>query len=182
MERVELEPAADLYSRNAAKGPRTEEMTPEQGRSALENAQKEPVFRWPVSISDLMVDTGEWGSIRVFGVRPAESVRRMILYLHGGGWVYGSFATHEKLVRELAARTDSLVVFPEYARSPEAQYPVALEQCWSILSRIPDFSRKNGEDLPLVLAGDSVGGNLAICLSLLAQDRKGPDINFKKSV
>ena len=53
----------------------------------------------------------------------------VIFYIHGGGWVFGSFHTHEKLVRELAARTDSLVVFPECSRSNFPRLPFHLIPC-----------------------------------------------------
>ena len=93
--------------------------------------------------------------------------------------MFGSFHTHEKLVRELAARTNSLVVFPEYSRSPEAKYPVAIEQCYFLLSRIWEITGERCSHLrreTLTVAGDSVGGNMAIAMSLMAQSRNGPEI------
>ena len=56
---------------------------------------------------------------------------RAILYVHGGGWVLGNAGTHDRLVRELAVGADAAVVFVEYDRSPEAQYPVAIEQAYA---------------------------------------------------
>lgn len=103
----------------------------------------------------------------------------IIFYMHGGGWVLGSFHTHEKLVRELAARTGCILVFPEYSRSPEAHYPVAAEQCYEVLCRIPELVQKPGFRLnmdTLTVAGDSAGGNLAIALTIMAKERKGPYI------
>jgi len=104
-----------------------------------------------------------WGRIPVYFIVPkGEKIRNIIFYIHGAGWVFGSFHTHEKLVRELSARTDSLVVFPEYSRSPEAKYPTAIEQCYFILSHIWEiiedcFPMENGA--ALTVAGDSVGRN-----------------------
>ncbi len=93
--------------------------------------------------------------------------------------MFGSFHTHEKLVRELAARTGSLVVFPEYSRSPEARYPTAIEQCYSILSRLWEIAGARCPALDhdtLTVAGDSVGGNMAIAMALMAKKRNGPKV------
>jgi acetyl esterase/lipase len=70
------------------------------------------------------------GDVRVRIVRPQDAVEALpvILYMHGGGWVLGNAATHDRLVRELADGTGAAVVFVEYDRSPEVRYPVAIEQ------------------------------------------------------
>ncbi|MYR85035.1 alpha/beta hydrolase fold domain-containing protein, partial [Streptomyces sp. SID685] len=56
----------------------------------------------------------------------------VILYLHGAGWVFGNAHTHDRLVRELAVGARAAVVFPEYDLSPEARYPVAIEQNYTV--------------------------------------------------
>ncbi len=109
-----------------------------------------------------------------------KRVRNIIFYIHGAGWVFGSFHTHEKLVRELSARTNSLVVFPEYSRSPEAKYPTAIEQCYFILSHIREVAGDcflMFNDTTLTVAGDSVGGNMAIAMILMSAMRHGPCIH-----
>jgi len=90
----------------------------------------------------------------------------------GAAWVFGSFHTHEKLVRELAARTNSLVVFPENTRAPEAKYLTAIEQCYFVLSQLWRFAGTRSPDLDretLIIAGDSVGGNMTITMALMAK-------------
>ena len=99
---VPLEPAAEDVCNQSSVPPLIFQMSPEQGRKVLEEAQDTPVYKYPAGITWDCIDTG------------------------GAGWVFGSFHTHEKLVRELSARTNSLVVFPEYSRSPEAKYPKAI--------------------------------------------------------
>ena len=109
----------------------------------------------------------------------AQTQISVIFYIHGAGWVFGSFHTHEKLVRELAARTDSVVVFPEYSRSPEARYPVAIEQCYNVLCRLSSILEKldiRMNPCTLTVAGDSVGGNMTIAMTIMAKERKGPYI------
>lgn len=178
---VSLEPAAAAVSDANAKTPLIFQLPPEEGRKKLEQAQDAPVFKYPAQIASTMVNTGCRGCIRVYFISPEclSGTANVIFYTHGAGWVFGSFHTHEKLVRELAARTNSLVVFPEYTRSPEVQYPVAIEQCYSILCSLPDLVRKMGYRMnpcTLTVAGDSVGGNIAIAMTLMAKYRKGPEI------
>lgn len=152
-------------------------LPPEQGREVLERAQDLPVSLYPADIFSEMIDIGAWGRIPVYFVLPKnEAVTRVLFYIHGAGWVFGSFHTHEKLVRELCARTGSLVVFPEYSRSPEAKYPTALEQCDFLLSHLQQILARRYPDVrarPLAVAGDSVGGNVAIAEALLAKRRGG---------
>lgn len=147
----------------------------------MEEAQDAPVYKYPAKISSECVNTGKWGSIPVYFIAPKEeNIKNIIFYIHGAGWVFGSFHTHEKLIRELAARTDSLVVFPEYSRSPEAKYPTAIEQCYFILSCIRKIAGSHfsgSKNLPLIVAGDSVGGNMAIAMTFMSLMRQEPKIH-----
>ncbi len=177
---VPLEPAAEAVCDQSAVPPLIFQVPPRQGRKMLEEAQDTPVYKYPADISSDCVDTGRWGSIPVYFVAPkVNKIKNILFYIHGAGWVFGSFHTHEKLVRELSARTDSLVVFPEYSRSPEAKYPTAIEQCYFILSHIEEIVRERFPGIygaPLTVAGDSVGGNMAIAMILMAAARRGPHI------
>ena len=177
---VPLEAAAEAVCNQSSIPPLIFQLPPEQGREVLEKVQDAPVHLYPAEISTIEVNTGRWGAVPVYFVMPQDPIpRHAIFYIHGGGWVFGSFHTHEKLVRELAARTGALVVFPEYSRSPEAKYPTAIEQCYFILShlweilgdRCPNLSRGT-----LTAAGDSAGGNMAAAMALMAKERNGPSI------
>ena len=141
-----------------------------------------PVYMYPAQVEASMVETGHWGSIPVYRVTPinSEFAENVIFYIHGAGWVFGSFHTHEKLVRELAARTGCTVIFPEYTRSPEACYPTAIEQCYSVLCQLPQLFEQMGRRLnanTLTVARDSVGGNMAIAMTLFSKYRRGPAIH-----
>lgn len=177
---VPLEPAAEDVCNQSSVPPLIFQMSPEQGRKVLEEAQDTPVYKYPAGITWDCIDTGVWGSIPVYFAAPEEGeIKNVIFYIHGAGWVFGSFHTHEKLVRELSARTNSLVVFPEYSRSPEAKYPTAIEQCYFILSHLKEiicdrFSVK--ACTALTVAGDSVGGNMAAAMVLMSEMRSGPSI------
>ena len=178
---VPLEPAAEEVCNQNSVPPLIFQLPPEQGRQKLEEAQDTPVYKYPADIRVERIDTGKWGIIPVYFVAPLNDkiIRNVIFYIHGAGWVFGSFHTHEKLVRELAARTDSLVVFPEYSRAPEAKYPAALEQCFCILSSLPNLLKEDYPDIDwntLTVAGDSVGGNMAIAMTLMANEYDCPNI------
>lgn len=178
---VPLEAAAEAVCKESAIPPLIFQLPPEQGRWKLEDAQSTAVYKYPANITAGRIDTGKWGTIPVYFVEPGDvkPIRNVIFYIHGGGWVFGSFHTHEKLVRELAARTESLVVFPEYSRSPEAKYPTAIEQCFAILSSLKEILGNACPDIDwntLTVAGDSVGGNMAIAMSLMTAMRGGPKI------
>lgn len=179
---VILEPEAEAVCDAAAIPPRIYQLPPAQGREVLEKAQDSPVYMYPAQIDSMMVNTGTWGRIPLYVVIP-HTIRKpenVIFYIHGAGWVFGSFHTHEKLVRELAARTGCIVVFPEYSRSPEARYPTAIEQCYSVLCQLNEIIWHVGYKMnrnTLTIAGDSVGGNMTIAMTLLAKDRKGPRIH-----
>jgi acetyl esterase/lipase len=73
----------------------------------------------------------------------------VIVYIHGAGWVFGDFHTHERLVRELAAGVGAAVVFPEYSRSPEARYPIAIEENYAAAKWVAEHGAERGLDTGL---------------------------------
>lgn len=180
--RVPLDPAAEKVCIENAKPPLIFQLPPAQGRKALDKAQDAPIYMCPAKITNFTADTGKWGKVRVYLTAPEHLAKpvNIIFYIHGAGWVFGNFHTHEKLVRELAVRTNTLLIFPEYSLSPEAKYPTAIEQCYSILCQIPDIADTYQfvyNPKTLTVAGDSVGGNMAIAMTFLAKERHGPKIH-----
>lgn len=178
---VPLEKAAEQVCIENSKPPLIFQLPPEGGREVLNAAQNSPVYKYPADVKDFLVDTGKWGKICVHVIAPRSvcNPANVIFYIHGAGWVFGNLHTHDKLVRELAARTHSIVVFPEYSRSPEAKYPTALEQCYSVLCQLPNLACKAEFQYnanTLTIAGDSAGGNIAAAVSILAKQRCGPKI------
>jgi acetyl esterase/lipase len=112
--------------------------------------------------------------VRVRIVKPAgvTGVLPVILYIHGGGWILGNAGTHDRLVRELSVGARAAVVFVEYDRSPEAKYPVAIEQAYATAQWITTAGAEEGLDgSRLVVAGDSVGGNMTAALTHMAKQR-----------
>jgi acetyl esterase/lipase len=177
-----LEKAAEQICDRSAKPPFVFQLPPAQGRRMLDRAQKAPAYKHPATVSTLEVDTDRHGVVNLYHIEPEglKDSPPVIFYIHGGGWVCGSFHTHEKLVRELAARTKSVVLFPDYSLSPEARYPTAIEQCYFILSNLEEIAgylRWNLSFDTLTVAGDGAGGNMAAAMAILAKQRQGPRIH-----
>lgn len=176
IKRISLEKEAIEFSEATSSHPRIYELTPEEGRLALEQVQESPVDKLSVDIEDSMMEAGKWGRINVRFIRPKGNKDKLpvIFYIHGAGWVFGSAKTHDKLVRELSVRTNSIVVFPEYTRSPEAKYPVAIEQNYSILQQLVNLAEEKKMDIKrLTVSGDSVGGNMSTVMTIMTKQRGG---------
>jgi acetyl esterase len=136
----------------------------------------------PTTVQDITVPVGPTGEvlIRIFRPESASEKLPVIVYFHGGGWILGSKESFDRLMRDIAYDTHAAVVFVNYARSPEAQYPVALEQAYAATKYIAEQGEKYDLDSRrLAIAGDSVGGNMAAIVAILAKERRGPKIDFQ---
>jgi acetyl esterase len=91
--------------------------------------------------------------------------------------VFGNVHTHDRLIRELAVGAQAAVVFPNYSLSPEAKYPTAIEENYAVVKWVAEHGVAHGLDPErLAVAGDSVGGNMAVAVTLMAKERGGPVI------
>ncbi|MFE5504111.1 alpha/beta hydrolase [Amycolatopsis japonica] len=173
-----LEPAAQAFVEATATPPFLFQLPPEEGRKAVDEVQGGDVELPAADVETTHVDGVEVRIVRPQGVTGPLPV---IVYIHGAGWVFGNFHTHERLVRELAVGAGAAVVFPEYDRSPEARYPVAIEQNYAVAKWVAEHGAENGLDgTKIAIAGDSVGGNMTAALTLLAK-RRG-DVTFRQQV
>jgi acetyl esterase len=175
---VVLEPESQAFVEATAKPPFLYELTPDEARKVLDDVQAAPIDKLPVKDRWITVPA-EVGDVRVRIVRPPDAVGTLpvILYMHGGGWVLGNADTHDRLVRELADGTEAAVVFVEYDRSPEAHYPVAIEQGYATAQWVMREGDANQLDPNrMAVAGDSVGGNMTAALALMAKERG--DVRF----
>src|SRR4051812_7177342 len=81
----------------------------------------------------------------------------------------GGRCWHRRLSREITAKTGAAVVFPNYSRAPEARYPVAIEESYAVLRWLAEHgAEKDLDGSRIAVAGDSVGGNMAAALAILA--------------
>jgi acetyl esterase len=175
---VVLEPASRDFADATSKPPFLDQLTPAEARKVLDDVQAAPIDKLPVEDRWVTVPA-EVGDVRVRIVRPPDAAGTLpvVLYMHGGGWVLGNADTHDRLVRELAVGTGAAVVFVDYDRSPEARYPVALEQGYATAQWIVRDGAANQLDPDrIAVAGDSVGGNMTAALALMASERG--DVRF----
>jgi acetyl esterase len=173
-----LEQSAKELTEAIAKGPPLSAVSLEQARKAVEAAQSAPipmpaVEEWWATVRSA------FGDFKVRVVRPQGSTGPLpvLLYLHGGGWILGSWITHDLLTRRLAVGANAAVVFVEYSRAPEAKYPVQPEQCYAAAEWITEQGAGAGFDTSrIAVAGDSAGGNMATVLAIMAKQRG--DVRF----
>jgi acetyl esterase len=178
MSKHTLEPAAQELADATSKPPFVYELEPDAARKVLDDLQAAPIAKPDVDETWITVPA-EVGDVRVRIVKPLGAAGPLpaVLYVHGGGWVLGNAGTHDRLVRELAVGTNAALVFVEYDRSPEAHYPVAIEQAYATARWIVGEGHTQGLDgSRLAVAGDSVGGNMAAALAILAKERG--DVTF----
>jgi acetyl esterase len=112
------------------------------------------------------------GSVRVRRYDPGPAGKKpALIYLHGGGWTIFSLETHDRLMREYAGRTGAVVIGVDYALSPEAKYPVALEQVYTVVRHVSSLEDSHDIDTGrIAIGGDSAGGNLAMATCLRLRD------------
>ncbi|WP_367069550.1 alpha/beta hydrolase [Bacillus velezensis] len=183
LKKVQLEKAAQEFAEATANPPYLFDLVPEKGRKAVDEVQSDPIDKLPVDIEDIMISGGPSGQVSVRIMRPQNAPAHLpvIVYIHGAGWVFGNEHTHDRLIRELAVGAQAAIVFPNYTLSPEAKYPTAIEEIYAVVKWASENGRENGM-IPesLTIAGDSVGGNMAAAVTLMAKARG--DLNIRQQL
>ena len=182
IDRIQLEPEAQVFAEAAALSPCLFTLGPHKGRLALDEMQSGTVSKPPVDMEDLTITDGPSAQVVLRILRPqhVQTPLPVIVYIHGAGWVFGSTQTHDRLMRELAVGAGAAVVFPAYRLCPEVRYPTALEECYMVAQWVAERGQEHGLDAArLAVAGDSVGGNMATVITLLSRERGGPDIRLQ---
>ncbi|NYI44880.1 acetyl esterase/lipase [Nocardioides aromaticivorans] len=176
---IALEPAAQAFVEATSEPPFLYQLPVADGRAAVDGVQDDPIFKPEVDDEWIDVPGGPTGDVKVRIVKPqgATGPLPVILYVHGAGWVFGDAHTHDRLVRDLAIGAEAAVVFPEYDRAPEFQYPHQIEQAYAVAQWVTKQGADKGLDGGrIAVAGDSVGGNMSAALTLLAKERG--DVSF----
>jgi acetyl esterase/lipase len=120
--------------------------------------------------------------IKLKVVRPAKVKGELpvFMFFHGGGWVLGDFPTHQRLIRDLVVGSGAVAVYVDYTPSPEAQYPTAINQAYAATRWVAEHGKDIGVDgKRLAVAGNSVGGNMAAVVALMAKEQKAPALRFQ---
>ncbi|MFJ8042548.1 alpha/beta hydrolase [Kitasatospora sp. NPDC096147] len=133
-----------------------------------------------LEIEDRTAPGGPGGpDVRVRLYRPAGA-RAAIVWLHGGGFVFGDLETEHPWAARLAHGSGALVVSVDYRRSPEHRYPAALDDAWTVLGWLAAHAAELGVDPErIAVGGHSAGGGLAAGLALRTRDRSGPPVCFQ---
>jgi acetyl esterase len=178
MTAYKLEKPAQELAEAFSKFPALNEIPIADARGALDGGEEAPIPMPEVDESWVTVRS-EFGEVQVRLVRPIGAVGPLpvVVYLHGGGWIFGSPASHDRLTRELAIGANAVLAVVDYARAPEAKYPVQLEQCYATARWI--YERGEADDFDtrrLAVAGDSAGGNMSTVLAIMAKQRG--DVSF----
>ncbi|MEE4886287.1 alpha/beta hydrolase [Pseudomonas alliivorans] len=179
---VEHNTQAFLDALNAGTGKPIEQLSPQDARAVLVGAQSGVKLTLPkadVSEKTIKVD-GQSISLNI--VRPAgvKGTLPVFMFFHGGGWVLGDFQTHERLVRDLVAGSGAVAVFVNYTPSPEAHYPTAINQAYAATRWVAEHGKEiNVDGKRLAVAGNSVGGNMAAVVALMAKEKGTPALRYQ---
>ncbi|WCM23562.1 alpha/beta hydrolase [Paraburkholderia bryophila] len=171
-----------LAALNSGTGPAINTLSPAKAREVLVGAQSG--VKVDISGIDVSSKTIEQDgiSVPITIVKPqgATGTLPVFMFFHGGGWILGDFPTHERLVRDLVVQSGAVAVFVNYTPSPEARYPVAINQAYAATKWVAAHGSEIGVDgNRLAVVGNSVGGNMAAVVSLMAKDKHGPSIRFQ---
>lgn len=180
-----LEPSTQAFVDSLAKagGPPIYTLSPKDAREVLRGAQAGNVKKPDAAIEDRTIPGGgELGNVSIRIVRPkgVSGALPAVIYIHGGGWVLGDKDTHDRLVRELAVGAQAALVFVNYSPSPEARFPVAIEQSYAVAKWVAEHGKEAKLDgSRLAIAGDSVGGDMTAAVTLMAKQRGTPKFRYQ---
>jgi acetyl esterase len=145
------------------------ELSPEAARAGAE-AQVELIGPGPevAAVDDIAVPVRD-GEIPARRYEP-ESSSATLVWFPGGGWVFEGLDNHDAMCRSLANVAGSTVICVGHRLAPEHRFPAPLDDCWDALN----WAAQQHPSVPLMVGGDSSGGNLAAVCALRARDRGRP--------
>lgn len=165
-----------LRAARASGAPPLAEQSPQEAREAA-SARSAGVAPGPAmdSVRELAAPRADGGEVPIRLLVPRPRPRGVVVYAHGGGWVVGRTEEFDALGRELAERTGCAVAMVQYRKAPEEPFPAAVQDARAATSWVGE---RLGEiafpGAPLLVAGDSAGGNLAAVVARRARDEGGP--------
>lgn len=177
-----LYPEIQSFLETLEGAPAINTLPPEEARQILIDTQTGADVDMPeASVEEMTLPVGPDSDTTVYVVRPdgaGDEALPGVVYFHGGGWILGNFTTHERLMREMANKTNAANVFVEYAPSPEQKHPYAIEQDYGVLEYVAQNPEEFGIDGErLAIAGDSVGGHMVATVAMMARQNGGPEID-----
>ncbi|WP_110877557.1 alpha/beta hydrolase [Franconibacter helveticus] len=183
---VAAQPYADhrvqafLDALNSSGGKPMEQLSPQAARQVLIDAQKGAELP-PADVSEKTIQVnGQPVRLNIVKPKGAKGTLPVFMFFHGGGWILGDFPTHERLVRDLVVGSGAAAVFVNYTPSPEAHFPVAINQAYAATRWVAEHGAEIGVDgSRLALAGNSVGGNMVAAVALQAKQNHTPAIRYE---
>jgi acetyl esterase/lipase len=152
---------------------------PQEILTGLQN--KTPVDMSGVTTTERTI-TQDGRTVKLYIMTPKQVTDKpgVLLFIHGGVWIVGNFQNHQRLLRDLVVGSGQIAVFVEYTPLPSAKFPTQLEESYAALNWVASHAGEFGADgTRIAVAGNSVGGNMAAALTLMAKDRKGPKISYQ---
>ena len=180
-QRIELEKAALDFAIKNENPPYLYQLPVEEGRKIVNQVQAEKddvrLDAEVEIIEGIPVAEGSTVSVKLYKPIEGPDILPVLIYVHGGGWVFGNDQTHDRLMRELAVLGKHAVYFVNYSLSPEAKYPTALEEIYAVVNWVVENAELQCIDIErMTIGGDSVGGNMATAITLLTKEREGPKL------
>ncbi|MFP1946796.1 alpha/beta hydrolase [Lonsdalea quercina] len=171
-----------VNSLNSGHGKPIEQLSPADARKVLSDAQASvKVDMSGVAITEKIIQVdGKPLTLTIVRPENASGELPVFMFFHGGGWVLGDFPTHQRMVRDLVVASGAAAVFVNYTPSPEAHYPVAINQAYAATRWVSEHGAEiNVDGKRLAVAGNSVGGNMAAVVSLMAKEKGAPKLRYQ---
>ncbi|MEE3718517.1 alpha/beta hydrolase [Tumidithrix elongata RA019] len=180
--RLSREVKAFLALLNSGDGAPLETLHPLAARQVLVDAQASvKVDLSGIDESEKTI-TADGYTIALNIVRPegVKGTLPVFMFIHGGGWVLGDYPTHKRMVRDLVVLSGFAAVFVNYTRTPDAQYPQAVNEIYAATKWVAEHGEEIGVDgKNLAVVGNSVGGNMTAVTTLMAKAKGGPQIKLQ---
>ncbi|MEV8630751.1 alpha/beta hydrolase [Streptosporangium sp. NPDC051023] len=130
-----------------------------------------------MEIEDRTVPAGPDVPVRIYRPHQAQGA---IVWLHGGGLVFGDLDTEHPWATRLADGSGAVVISVDYRLAPEHRFPAALDDAYAVLTWTAEHAAELGIDpARIAVGGHSAGAGLAAAVALRARDRQGPPIRFQ---
>jgi len=142
---------------------------------------KTPVDMSGVSITERTI-MADGRSVKIYVMKPDHAAPKpgILFFIHGGVWIVGNFENHQRLLRDLVVGSGQVGVFVEYTPLPQARFPTQLEESYAALKWVSANAHEFGADgSRIAVAGNSVGGDMAAAITMMAKDRGGPKIAYQ---
>lgn len=165
---------------NSSGGKPIEQLSVPDARQVLIGAQKGAKLPAADVTEKTITVNGKPLTLTIVKPQGTTATLPVFMFFHGGGWVLGDYPTHERFVRDLVNESGAAAVFVNYTPSPEAHFPVAINQAYEATRWVAEHGKEIGVDgSRLALAGNSVGGNMVAAVALQAKEHHAPAIRYQ---